>query len=131
MSEPTSNVQKQNYSQSAKALEFIENDIKLFPRLLMAPEPLGKERRRARALNTGRPSSRSSSLSKTDRSSDMRPIVDYFSPVVKRKAIDLVTSPASEAVAKMSKTDHAYDSTSPAVSVSDTEIESETGDDMC
>lgn len=81
----------------------LEDDIEMFPLALLTPEYREKRKSRARSLKEVK-YGRSASLSRID-TSDMKPIVDYFSSVTKRKAVDNATSPSSEAVAKMTRND--------------------------
>jgi len=74
----------------------------------------GREIRKSRSLIRGHVVRSSSESRKSDRR-DMRQIDDYFI-TVKRKASDSTTSPTSQSVSKMSKTDN-DDESSPSLSV--------------
>ena len=74
----------------------------------------GREIRKSRSLIRGQVGRSSSESRKSDRR-DMRQIDDYFI-TVKRKASDSATSPTSQSVTKMSKTDN-DDELSPSLSV--------------
>lgn len=78
------------------------------------PKPKRRPRSITRLLN-----SRCSSLSRMD-NSDMRPIVDFFTPVGKRKATDATTSPTSDIDNRMSKSRNIDDTVSDRVLDSDT-----------
>ncbi len=99
---------------------YIDNDIELLPSSLLEPlQELKKKKTRAAGAYK--------SLRNMDRT-DMRPIDEFFSP--KRKATSPATSPSSDAITKMSKTDHDGDTcSSPLLSDAGKHvIESECGD---
>ena len=110
---PTSSVVESSpisKQQPVKQQELIvDNDYELFPLSLLCPGPEVIERRRPR-LRVKHDGQRSSSVSKIDKidTSDMRPIVEFFSLIGKRKATD--TSPTSTAAAKINRTDTDDDS---------------------
>ena len=85
---------------SGNVMKFIENDIELFRRLMLAAEPEPRVRRKARALARGTDYTRSSSESNLVRR-DMKSI-DSFS-IRKRPAGDIDTSPTAEPATKAVK----------------------------
>ena len=91
-------------------IKVIEYDFELFPKHVMVPENLLMIKRKSGSLSRLLNPTRSKSCYKADRR-DMRQIDDYLAPG-KRKAMDAVTSPNLEAVAKMTRTGKDIDAVS-------------------
>ena len=111
---------------SGKVMKFIENDIELFPRLLLASEPEPRIRRKARALARGTDYTRSSSESNLVRR-DMKSIDSFF--VRKRPAGDIDTSPTAEPATKAVKSGRVSDVAVSLTGVTAGEHELSSGDD--
>ena len=107
-------------------MKFIENDIELFPRLLLASEPEPRIRRKARALARGTDYTRSSSESNLVRR-DMKSIDSFF--VRKRPAGDIDTSPTAEPATKAVKSGRVSDVAVSLTGVTAGEHELSSGDD--
>ena len=89
----------------------LQNDIELLPKFLTQPDVIMDKRRTRLLSRCGQ--SRSKSQSRKD-VTDMRPIREYLITPGKRKASDSATSPTTDAITKMSKTD-SVESFSPAL----------------
>ena len=111
---------------SGKVMKFIENDIEVFPRLLLASEPEPRIRRKARALARGTDYTRSSSAGNLV-GTDMTSIDSFF--VRKRPAGDIDTSPTAEPATKAVKSGRISDVAVSLTGVTAREHELSSGDD--
>ena len=104
-------------SKTVGVIKLIQNDIELLPKCLLQTDVVDKRRTRL-LLRCGQ--TRSKSQSRKD-ITDMRPIREYFPTPGKRKASDSATSPTTDAITKMSKTDSVEDISS-SLSLEDNDV---------